>query len=491
MNNLNVFSGKNAVVDFLNPDENFPLPLVEIPKSVNPFYDDGVRIYAKLLNMLPLSNLKSLPAFNMVNESAKKGKLEGVNSLVESSSGNTVLSLAVFGRLFGIDKTKAFISYETSPGKLNLLKLFGVDAEIEVEPICPDPLDKESGIYKARKLGEKKGWFNAGQYENLDNPASHKKWTAKQIWEQLGGDLKIFCAGLGTTGTITGCSEFFKEKDKSVKIVGVVRTPNNPVPGVRTKNLLKMISFDWENYVDYIEEVGSMNSFKKSLELIRCGLVVGPSSGFALAGLLKCLKSLKNENKLDDLKNANGEINVVFVCCDSPFPYMNEYFKYLDESCFPKVKNKNLLLENLENEKSVVDNRDYEVSSEEAYGLLYEEDKAELWDLIENSSDVKVKDGVLIIDVRSKPEFEHFHLAGSKNFDFKKLVSGFKNYIQDFEGKKIVVVCNVGVNSGFVTGLLRKEGVDAHSLRGGITEWSDLNFPRWKPDVCFEKKKIL
>ena len=192
----------------------------------------------------------------MLDEANRKGRLEGVSKLIENSSGNTVLSLAVLGKLMGINTTKAFVSHEVSPGKLQLLRLFGVELRVNEEPICPDPEDKESGIYKAQKVGNKKGWFNPGQYENESNPKSHEKWTAKQIWEQLNGNIQLFCAGLGTTGTMVGCSKFLKNKNKDIRTVGIIRTPNNPIPGVRTRGLLNMIAFNWKNYTDHVEEVG-------------------------------------------------------------------------------------------------------------------------------------------------------------------------------------------------------------------------------------------
>src|SRR5258708_39417802 len=95
-NQLNVFTGTNSVLDFLNPDNNPPTPLVEIPQNLNPFYKDGVKIFAKLMNMTPLGNVKSLPALNML---LNKKNLSEINTLVENSSGNTVFSLAVIGRL--------------------------------------------------------------------------------------------------------------------------------------------------------------------------------------------------------------------------------------------------------------------------------------------------------------------------------------------------------------------------------------------------------
>ena len=488
MNKLNVFSGENSVLDFLNPDNNPMIPLIEIPKKLNSFYGDDVRIYAKLMNMLPLSNVKSLPAFNMLNNAKKKGELEDVKNLIENSSGNTVFSLAMIARLMGIQNTSAFVSNEASRSKIDLLRIFGVNVIINEEPICPDPKDETSGIYKAKRIGNRKSWFNAGQYENENNPKAHYRWTAKQIWEQLNKDIQIFCAGLGTTGTMTGCSEFFKKKNSSIKTVGIIRSPNNPIPGVRTKNLLNMIAFDWKDYVDFIEEIGTKESFEKSLELIRHGLVVGPSSGFALAGLLKFLGDLKRNGKLNDLRNKNGKINCVFICCDSPFLYMEDYFLHLEESKFPEVKNEELLLNKCNFDRNKINHdHSFDVPVEEVYEMIYSENKKKLWGLIRKGSEIKMKDQILVIDIRANSEFEHFHLLGSENMVLSNVIDNLKKYVKRMKGKKVIVVCNFGVKSKQIVKLLRNQGIEAYSLKGGLTEWSKLDLPRWKVEKCFKE----
>src|SRR5204863_3213237 len=98
---LNVFSGPGAIRQFLNPDQNPPLPLVEVLGALNPFVDDRVRIYAKLMYLLPLLNMKSLTALNMLMEAANTLRLEDLEAVVENSSGNTACSLAVLSRVFG------------------------------------------------------------------------------------------------------------------------------------------------------------------------------------------------------------------------------------------------------------------------------------------------------------------------------------------------------------------------------------------------------
>ncbi len=186
---------------------------------------------------------------------------------------------------------------------------------------------------------------NPGQYENPDNPEAHEKWTGPQIWEQTEGRIDIFCAGLGTTGTLIGNARFLKKKDPQVKVVGVLRAPDNYVPGVRTEDLLKVVDFDWRSHVDSIEPVETKASYISSMALSRKGILAGPSSGLALAGLLNHLESLKKNDSLDDMRRSpDGEVTCVFPCPDGPLPYLDEYSKYIDASHFPSITNEELLV---------------------------------------------------------------------------------------------------------------------------------------------------
>lgn len=486
-NNLNVFRGTDAIRDFLNPDYNPPLPLIEIPKELNPFFEDGVHIYAKCMNFLPLGNVKSLPAYNMLLEKSKNNGLNDTKNLIENSSGNTVFSLAVIGRLFGIPKTKAIVSHEVTWGKLQLLRLFGTEIFVNEEPICPDPNDNNSGIYLAKQIAKKKGWFNPGQYDNKANPEAHMKWTGPQIWKQTEGKISIFCSGLGTTGTILGVSKYLKNQSKNLITVGVARKPNNPVPGVRTPNLLKEIAFDWKSYVDYVKEIGTKESFESSLALCRAGLMVGPSAGFALVGLLDFIKEQKRLGQLDTLKNKDGEIVSVFICPDSPLPYLDEYFEYLDDSYFPKIENENLLInkpDSKEKKEEVVTNNLPEIKVEDAYRLLYPVSKKQLWKIANEGKEIQINKDVLIIDVRTDQEFKHFHLPGSRHIELQKLTRQLPNLQKESKGKKVIFVCKTGNRSNTATHIARTKNIDAINMVGGLAEWSSLNLPRVRPEVC-------
>lgn len=341
--NLNVFKGKESVKDYLNPGKLSYMPLVEIPESLNPFRDEGVRIFAKLMTYIGLHHVKAIPAYNMMLEKFNRGELEGVTNVIENSSGNTISAIAVAARLFGIENIRAIVPDEVSWHKLQMLLFYGISPIVNKEPQQPDPADPRSGVYKARAMGQQPGWTNPGQYHNPDNPKAHKKWIGKQIWEQTEGEISVFCAALGTTGTVIGNSTYLKRQNEAVQVVGVMRAPDNYVPGPRTEFLLRLIGFDWRSHVDHIQEAETAESYQKSMELSRRGIVAGPSSGLALVGLLKFLQQQKDAGALDKLRNSSGEIISVFICPDTPIPYFDEYFKYLDKSNFPQIENEELL----------------------------------------------------------------------------------------------------------------------------------------------------
>jgi cysteine synthase A len=323
-------------------------------------------------------------------------------------------------------------------------------------------------------LAEKNNWFNPGQYDNVSNPDAHYKWTGPQIWEQTKGKISILSVGLGTTGSAVGISRFLKERNPDIKVIGVSRAANNPVPGVRTSNLLKEIAFDWKSAIGYEEEIGTIESYKMSMELCRLGLFVGPSSGFALAGLLKHL-SKSNPNHKEHI--------AVFVCPDSPFPYIDEYFQYLDDSCFPKIQNEHLLKGKYSNHTSDSLSMISEISSDEVFNLVFG-DTNDVWRRIRDKETIAVKEGYTIVDIREEYEYEEHHVPCAINIPFNK-IDGYlsKNKSKLMKGE-IVFICRHGNMSRLAAYKAEKLGIKSISVKGGDTEWSRLNLPRIRNEKC-------
>ncbi len=150
-NGMNVFKGPEAVRDLLDPGKHSYLPLVELPASLNPFAGDQIRIFAKLMNLMPLGNVKAVPAFNMIEEKYKSGELAEVKKIIENSSGNTVSSMALVARQFGVDKVQSYVPSEISWHKLLMLLFYGIEPIVNVEPEKPGKSDPKSGVYNAKE----------------------------------------------------------------------------------------------------------------------------------------------------------------------------------------------------------------------------------------------------------------------------------------------------------------------------------------------------
>ena len=324
---VNVFDSIEALYD---PDRQAPAPLVLLPPALNPFpAEEKVRLYAKLMYLTPALNLKGAPAFAMLGRARAEGRLAGTRRLVEASSGNMALALALQCRAFGVPRLRAHVPADLAFVKKELLHLLGVELHY-----CTDAPDEPTAIDQARAEGAEPGSLNLGQYEHPANPEAHARWTAPGLWDQTAGALTVFCAGMGTTGTLVGAREAFRKLAPHVQVVGCLCAPGNAVPGVRSEQRLAQIRFAWREGVHRVE-VATRESYKASLGLIRAGLLAGPSSGLALQGLLHFLADCRRDPaRWQRLRNDAGEIVAAFICGDTPHLYVDKYSTILDAEDF-------------------------------------------------------------------------------------------------------------------------------------------------------------
>jgi cysteine synthase len=326
-------SSKNvfmSLMDFFDPDQHAPAPLVLLPQSLNPFpAEERVKIFAKLMYLSPTLNLKWTPAFEMLRRALDSEGPEGVRRVVEASSGNMALALALQCRAFGISGVSSFVPADLAFVKKELLYLAGVDLTF-----CTDAPGEPNAIEKARSQGTEPDFINLAQYENPGNPEAHARWTATGIWEQTQGALTVFCGGLGTTGTLVGARNVFRTLAPKVQLVGCLCAPGSAVPGLRTEERLAQIRFDWQDGIHRVE-VETKESYRASLRLIRSGLLGGPSSGFALVGLLRFLETCRQDSaRWEGLRNESGDIVASFICGDTPHLYIDKYSTILDAADF-------------------------------------------------------------------------------------------------------------------------------------------------------------
>jgi len=473
-----VFRGPHAIANYLNPDNHAAVPLVELPPTLNPYHSAGLRVYLKLMHHLPLGNVKSLPAFSMLEsiEQEQKGATGSLHSLVEARSGNTVFSLGVTARAtLGVDTTLAIASHEVERGKLNLLRLLGTSVRVVEEDICPDPRDPTSAPNLAKAQAREAGWVNPAQYENAANPAAHQRWTGPQIWEQTEGMISILTAGLGTCGTLVGTSAFLKERQPSLHTIGAVRAPNNPVPGVRTEGLLREVQFPWQDAVDSLVAVGTVEAYRQSADCCRHGLLVGPSAGFALASLYQQIESWQQSGSLDQYRNESGEIVAVVISPDGPLAYLEEYFRYLPESYFPAIENEHLLRKP---ESAVTTNISEAAADISALNLAPET----LHRMLNNG------DEVMLLDIRDAFLYEDHHIDGAVWLPFSQLQEHLEIALKSSaitSSAPVVFVCQYGAQSASLAQRAQALGyVQARSLAGGMITWSKRDLPRQRPERC-------
>ncbi|KAI1454179.1 tryptophan synthase beta subunit-like PLP-dependent enzyme [Annulohypoxylon moriforme] len=502
-NFLNVYKGPNSVRDYFDPESTPPLPLVEIPDKLNPYRRDGVRIYAKMMTMHPANNVKSMPALNLLEKSVVPGKTD---TIIEYSSGSTVISMSLISRVYhDISDVRAFLSNKTSMAKLRLMQFFGLDITLFGGPSQPEPTDERGGIRAAERMAESnESIINPNQYENDANWKSHVRWTGPQILMQL-PEINLICAGMGTSGTMTGLGMFFKEARPSVFRLGVCTAAGDRVPGPRSFALLAPVEFPWKSAVDHIEEVGSHDSFSLSLDLCREGIVCGPSSGFNLQGLFQFVEKQKAAGTLQNFAGEDGEIHCVFLCCDLPYQYINEYFDKLSPQHFPSIKNEALTKVDLyrydeawEKNAEAALPLFLDVKRSSSQGVPLSDPKVEMAYEKNLSGSIAVKDGAIIIDLRQPIDFDRFSLPGSVNLPFAEpskpspfsdpaVLEALWLKLEDFfktpsdyahplvQGKRILLLCYDGDSSRVATSVLRAKGYEADSLRGGFRALGELD----------------
>jgi cysteine synthase len=309
----NVYAGPQALLDFLDPGKLPPTHLVELPEALNPFAARKVRVFVKLLFMTPLFNAKLFASRNLLEEAKRSGRLDGVDTLIENSSGNKILADAVLARLFGLKRVVATVPHDIPSDKQQVLELLGVECRKQLK-----------GIEKAAELGNQPGWWNPAQYHNEANPAGSDRWLGPQLWQQTRGEVSVFCAGLGTGGTMIGTSRALKARAPGLVAIGVTPTTDD-VPGVRSLQRLEEVGLDWRAAIDASEIVDVVPAYFWSLRLCGRGVLAGPSSGMALAGLYQHLARRGGDDDLRDLRNANGEVVAVLPCPDSALLYLDKY----------------------------------------------------------------------------------------------------------------------------------------------------------------------
>lgn len=259
-------------------------PLVESTVlNTNP----KVKLLFKLEGHNPGGSVKDRAAFNMIKSGLERGDFDENSKLIEATSGNTGIALAMIASIYGL-AIELVMPENATKERVQTMRAYG--AKVTLTP---------DGIEGARDYAEakvkKEGFIMMNQFTNNDNWKAHYKSTGPEIWKDTNGEITHFVSSMGTTGTIMGTSTFLKEKNQNVQIVGVQPTDGSKIPGIRKwpQEYLPKI-FD-ANKVDQVVEVSEEDARYMARRLAKEeGVFAGMSSGGAATAALRLAKTLDN-----------------------------------------------------------------------------------------------------------------------------------------------------------------------------------------------------
>ncbi len=273
--------------------------MVELSDRLNP---TDVRILMKVEMFNPGGSVKDRIGLAMIEHAEREGKLEPGTTIVEPTSGNTGVGIAIAGRLKGYPLVVTMPD-KMSQEKMDLLRAYGV--EVVVCRTDVEPADPESYYSVAERIAEERDGYVPNQYAHPANPRAHYETTGPEIWEQTNGKLDAFVCGVGTGGTISGAGRYLKEQNSDVQVIGVdpegsmiytafYDEPHNVYPYAVEGIGEDLIPLTLDlGVIDAMVRVSDGESFRMTRQLVESeGLLIGGSCGAAVLGALRYAEQL-------------------------------------------------------------------------------------------------------------------------------------------------------------------------------------------------------
>lgn len=259
-------------------------PLIELKRLVN---KPGVRLYAKLEGHNPGGSVKDRAAYGMIKGALERGELKPGMKLIEATSGNTGIALAMIARLHNLELELVMPENSTKERVLTM-EAFGAKVIL-----TPESGSMEAAIDYAHEQVAKGGYLMLNQFANPDNYLAHYHTTGPEIWRDTEGKITHFVSSMGTTGTIMGVSRFMKEKSSSIQIVGVQPVDGSRIPGIRRWPQEYLPKIFEKERVDRTIDVTEQEATDMTRKLSRVeGVFAGMSSGGAVTAALKLIEEI-------------------------------------------------------------------------------------------------------------------------------------------------------------------------------------------------------
>ena len=260
-------------------------PLVRLQRMV----DGNSTVLVKLEGNNPAGSVKDRPALSMIQRAEERGEIRPGDTLIEATSGNTGIALAMAAAIKGYRMILVMPSNMSAERRASMLA-YGAELIL---------VTQEEGMEGARDLALKMASDGRGvvldQFSNMDNPQAHYETTGPEIWRDTGGTITHFVSAMGTTGTIMGCSHYLKEQNSAVQIVGVQPEDGASIPGIRRWPEEYLPKIYDASRVDRLIDMGQEEAEEVTRQLAaEEGIFCGISSGGAVAAALRMAHEVEN-----------------------------------------------------------------------------------------------------------------------------------------------------------------------------------------------------
>ncbi|WP_417616764.1 cysteine synthase CysM [Oceanisphaera sp.] len=261
-------------------------PLVRLQRLAS---HTGSQVLVKLEGNNPAGSVKDRPALNMIRQAEARGEIKPGDTLIEATSGNTGIALAMAAAIKGYKMVLIMPDNATEERKASMLA-YGAELIL---------VSKQEGMEGARDLADKMAAEGKGvildQFNNPDNPAAHLLSTGPEIWQQTQGKITHFVSSMGTTGTIMGVSQYLKQQSTDVQIIGLQPCEGSNIPGIRRWPEAYLPGIFEQSRVDQVLDISEQEAVATMLRLAKEeGIFCGVSSGGAVAGALKLAEQQDN-----------------------------------------------------------------------------------------------------------------------------------------------------------------------------------------------------